>query len=409
MPSNKAMSAQTNWGGIVVVLLAGLLMTWLGGFNAYEETIGPALSILAARSWNPVPCTILTNSVQPQPDTRESKTFVIAVSYSYLVNGTSYRSNRYSFLTEPSSAFGWRAAVVKNLPPGRTTTCYVDPHDPSQAVIDRDWNSEMWWGLESLGLFGFGVFLLGAAVWWIVAGWCLGQNFKAVRQESLSRDRLPSRPASIPAGRAGAVEGPTTLVAETSPLAARNKSLMAAVGWNLIVVCVAYTRTAWRTPGAIGRDDYLVFGTLIPFAMFGVFLLARFVGRALAVAYPLPVLTLSQSRVPLGTKVKLSWSFEGGPNAVESLSIRVKGREKILNSARIRTWEDYLFHDQIVLERSKSDQIVGGEVDLVIPASSMHSFETKQNAIAWQLSLVGRAPWRPAVRADFPIRVAPHE
>ncbi len=254
------------------------------------------------------------------------------------------------------------------------------------------------------------MFLVGAAVWWIVAGRCFGQNFNSVRQDSLSRDRLPSSPPeSLPAASAPAADGPTTLVAEMSPLAARNKSLMAAVGWNLIVVCVAYSRTVWRTPEAIGRDDYVAFGILIPLAVIGVFLLVRFVGRALAVAYPLPVLTLSQSRVPLGTKVKLSWSFEGGPNAVESLSIRVKGREKFLNTARIRTWEDCLFHDQIVLKRSKSDQIVGGEVDLVIPASSMHSFETKQNAIAWQLSLVGRAPWRPEVRADFPIRVAPHE
>lgn len=54
--------------------------------------------------------------------------------------------------------------MVAELPPGTQTICFVNPNDPSEAVIQRGWVPEMWWGLLPIPFLLFGIGLLLVAI-----------------------------------------------------------------------------------------------------------------------------------------------------------------------------------------------------------------------------------------------------
>ena len=77
----------------------------------------------------------------------------------YRMNGGEYRANRYSFMGGSSSGYAGKQAIVSRYPPGAQVICYVDPTDPTQAVLERGFTPIMLLGLLPLlfiaaGLFG---------------------------------------------------------------------------------------------------------------------------------------------------------------------------------------------------------------------------------------------------------------
>jgi hypothetical protein len=409
MPSRTALSARTNKSSVAVRIFVGLFAVFSTGFGAfgfYFATVRPMASIVAARSWIPTPSTILSSAVKTHPGGQHGPTYSVEISFSFVFNGKPHRSDRYSFLTVSSNARGWRDAVVKAYPPGRVTTCYVNPRDPSQAVINRDFQAELLWGLLPLLFFVIGIAVLGGAGWWFLVGRHKEQASALNRQEALSFNET----AFCPELRGSAEEqGPITLM----PAMSRRAELIGAgiltLLWNGLVTFFVYQKLPVLRGARFDWFDAISLVFLVLFVGAGLFLLARLGIKVLALFNPLPILTLRQARVPLGGTVKLAWYFEGRWDTIESLSIRLKGSEQARKTQRNSQSQNRVFHDQLLVERSQPDEFADGEIDLAIPGNSMHSFESKHNSIAWQLSLVGRIPWWPAVRADFPIRVAPHE
>lgn len=70
---------------------------------------------------------------------------------SYESKGKEYRSTRYHVKAGVSSSgFSGKAAIVNRYPPGTETTCDVNPRDPTDAVIERGFTSELFYGLIPL-------------------------------------------------------------------------------------------------------------------------------------------------------------------------------------------------------------------------------------------------------------------
>lgn len=124
-----------------VFLLAG------AGFSLFF--VRPALKVLAAKSWPPTPCVIVSSQVRSHSG-EDSTTYSVDVLYTYTYNGWKYKSNRYQFLGGSTGGYAEKERVVRRLPPLTRTVCYVNPKDPAEAVLNRDFNHEYAFGLVPL-------------------------------------------------------------------------------------------------------------------------------------------------------------------------------------------------------------------------------------------------------------------
>jgi hypothetical protein len=398
--SNNSFTATT-----VCVEIIAVCFTVFGGIGLYGAFLRPVASIIAARTWVPTPCTIIASAVKEHRGSEGDRTYSLEITYSYLFKGKPHQSDLYDFFNGSSSSLGWRNAVVDSLPPGRVTTCYVNPREPSQAVINRDLHAEFSSVFLPLCMFLFGLPILGRAGWWYLVGRRKGQAFSVPFGQVLARNLAAARDASASSSDD---EGPLALKPDMSRRTKILAALFATLFWNGILSVFVFHVDEIKAGMASDWGAVFVWAFLTPFMMIGLFFVGWLGMLVLGLFNPRPVLTLSRARVPLGGKARLAWSLDGRWDAVESLTIRLKGCEDG-DVPKFGSSNGRVFHDELVLERRLPDEIAAGEVEFAIPANLMHSFASKHAAIVWKLAVVGRIPWWPRVRGDFPIRVTPHE
>lgn len=121
----------------------------LAGIGTSLFFIRPALRVLEARSWPATPCTIVDSEVRTHSGD-DGATYSVNVLYTYVVNGREYKSNRYRFLGGSTGDFPSKERTVRRLTPLTRTVCYVNPENPSEAVLDRDFSSDYLFGLVPL-------------------------------------------------------------------------------------------------------------------------------------------------------------------------------------------------------------------------------------------------------------------
>lgn len=124
-----------------VFLLAG------AGFSLFF--VRPAVQVLKAKSWQATPCTVLSSQVRSHSG-EDSTTYSVDVLYTYTFGGGEYKSNRYQFLGGSSGGYSEKERIVRRLPPLTRTTCYVNPDEPAEAVMNRDFSPEYAFGLVPL-------------------------------------------------------------------------------------------------------------------------------------------------------------------------------------------------------------------------------------------------------------------
>jgi len=131
----------------------------------YYFCLGPLRRIRRARGWQARVCTIVSSGVEQS--TSEPGLYGIRVSYQYEVAGRFYISSRYSFSDSTrrggfTAGYRGKKAIVKGLPPGARVVCYVDPEDPSEAVINR----AITWDIVVVGiLMALLLIVLAYGVW----------------------------------------------------------------------------------------------------------------------------------------------------------------------------------------------------------------------------------------------------
>ena len=124
-----------------VFLLAG------AGFSLFF--VRPAMKVLAARSWQSTPCTIVSSEVRSHAGD-DSTTYSVDVLYTYTFNGREYKSNQYQFLGGSTGGYSEKERIVRRLPPLTRTLCYVNPEEPAEAVLNRDFSPAYAFGLVPL-------------------------------------------------------------------------------------------------------------------------------------------------------------------------------------------------------------------------------------------------------------------
>ena len=117
----------------------GLLVTAFGGLFLYF-LLPEILSNLAAANWTLTPCTILSSRVGSEEthDGDERRTlYRLDVRYSYRSATGRRESTRYRFIDPFTDNRAAVEAAAARYVAGAETTCYVDPDDSANAVLDR--------------------------------------------------------------------------------------------------------------------------------------------------------------------------------------------------------------------------------------------------------------------------------
>ena len=109
----------------------------------------PALKIVAASGWPEMPCRVISSAVRSH-DGDDSTTYSIDILYVYTIDERAHRSNRYGFFGGSTSGHAGKAAIVRRYPPGKESVCYVNPADPTDAVLFRGAETGMWFSLLPL-------------------------------------------------------------------------------------------------------------------------------------------------------------------------------------------------------------------------------------------------------------------
>lgn len=121
-----------------VCLVGGAALTAWGWFNLDQGR--------ASRSWPTVSATIESSSVRSYSTERTGQPryrYSPRVRFSYEVDGVSYAGDRVSFRDDH---YGKRASaleIARRYRPGSEVTIHYSPDDPSQAVLepDYDWST----------------------------------------------------------------------------------------------------------------------------------------------------------------------------------------------------------------------------------------------------------------------------
>lgn len=67
-----------------------------------------------------------------------------------MFDGKRYENTRYDLMNIATDGKEEKLAIVKKYPARKETSCYVNPDNPKEAVIDRDASLKMLWGLFPL-------------------------------------------------------------------------------------------------------------------------------------------------------------------------------------------------------------------------------------------------------------------
>lgn len=390
-----------------VFLLAGL------GF-AIPILILPVWKIVDALSWEPLPCEIVSSDVSSHSDS-DGTTYSIDVRYRYEVGGQSYESDRYNFIGGSSSGYDGKAEVVAGLPEGSTTTCYVDPEDPTEAVIHRGFSWEMLFGFLPLIFIAVGA---GGIVWVLRggAGAATAGRRKRAWLPARARPKPPAeaerfgpetgfRIASEPelAGAAGPVE----LEPAAGPIGKLVGITFVCLFWNGIVsVFLWQVIKSWKS----GDVDWCLSIFLIPFVLVGLLLLLGVPYQFLALFNPRPHLSLSRTTVPLGGSAELEWRFSGAAGRIRHLRIVLEGKEVATYRRGTSTYTDKeTFAEIVIADRPSVAGIARGAATVEVPQGTMHSFEAGHNKIEWRLKLSGDIARWPDVLEEYPFVVLPME
>lgn len=360
----------------------------LFGLGMSAVFLWPLVNIVQAKNWRATPCRILSSKVGTHSGSKGGSTYSVDVTYEYFVDDQRYVGTRYKFMGGSSSGYEGKKEIVDRLRPGTATTCYVNRRDPNDAVIERGFTADIFFGgiplvFAAIGAGGlFGVFV-----------------YKPGRPKPGASPGLPA--AEAPPGKSG-----TALKTSTSPFMRFGCALFFALFWNAIVsVFVVQCISGWSS----GSGDGCMTAFLVPFVLVGLGVIVLVGYTFLALFNPRPSLKLSSSTVALGDSIEVEWETTGNLSRVKSFTISLEGREEATYRRGTSTATDKSTFMKIVLvDSSNGNELRRGRAQFTIPPDSMHSFKSRNNKFLWVLSVKGDIPRWPDIGEEYPIEVLPH-
>ena len=396
-----------------VFVLVGLPLLWV-------VAIQPLKDIARAKHWEKAPAIVETSKVRTHSGD-DGDTYSIAIRYRYTYKSRSYMSERYSFFGGSTSGYSSKARIVEQYPPGRSFTCFVNPEHPAEAVIERQVTSTVFFGFIPLVFIVLGLAFVTAGSRKkeqaeVSGGPAAAPHHAGVhlRETNWGRRSIASpelQPASgdgwPPALPLAYNKLPSGEVELTTMFSAKSKSVFCALGaFGFILFLFLFAGDALKAV----FDGRSVF-TLLPFTPLFVIEGALLLGAvyfALAHMNPRISLVLNSVELPLGSTLRLRWSFTGKTNRLQEFRIVLAGDEIAEYRQGTSTSRDReRFFEQDIVYRPTNIGLETGEASLVLPHETVPSFEAPNNQIRWQLEVRGEIPVWPDIQEKFFIILLP--
>ena len=362
-------------GGLLAILVA------VGVGAGYVLSFRPLYLAHRAGAWTPTACEVISSRA-----VHDGQASLPEIVYRYSIGGRQYTADRYDFL--PNGNGDPRTpGIVASHPPGARFECYVDPEDPTSAVINRTPTPWHFMGLVFFALF---------------AGIPAGIGLRYLRARS-------AKPVLVaPAGTAvgaGLSDGPLVLESTASPLTMVLVVGLICLVWNGLVGVFTYYEIR---SFADGRAAPLLVFLVTLFQIIGLALLGALAYQLLALANPRPSLSLSRGFVPLGGSVPFTWTLRGAAHRVTALQITLRGREEAsLATSKEKRVFTQVFFTATLVDATQAPSIAHGSGAIHVPADSMHSFTALHNKVIWTLDVVGTIPRWPDIDQTFEVTVRP--
>jgi hypothetical protein len=377
--------------GVAIVVF--VVFAIAGAGMLYPLGIRPVLKAFASGHWQQTPCRIITAEVGSHSDS-DGTTYSIDITYEYQFAGGTYRSSKYYFSSGSSSGYSNKARIVNEYKTAANPVCFVNPDNPSEAVLVRGFRAGLLFALFPAVFLVIGV---GGVVLFLKKPALMGVQQKVFKtQQELATDVL--RVTDSPSG-------PVILKPKFSPKAKLIGSIIVAVFWNGIVsVAIVKITEAWRA----GSGEWTPTLLIIPFAAVGLLLIGMVIYCLLASFNPRPTLILNSAQIPTGGTVHLDWHIAGRVDRLQTLSILLRAKEEArYRAGKNQHTDTNIFFRKEIFSASSPDITSTGQADFDIPADTMHSFEAANNKILWEIAVKGGIEKWPDINEEFKITIVP--
>ena len=368
-----------------ILFLIFLLM----GTSISVVFLWPVSHVISARHWRETPCRILSSEVREHPGD-DGSTYSVDIVYSYSVNGRPFTSARYQFMGGSSSGYEGKEAIVRRLPAGTWTVCYVNPADPADAVLERGFTKVMLFGLIPL------LFVIIGAV----------GLFFSRRQTSAAAAKAWAPKAFPNVGDFRTLPAsPMELKPRLTPAGKLLSASAVMLFWNgILSVFVYHVAEGWRT----GHGQWLISIFLVPFALVGLGVAGLVIWLFLALFNPRVHLRLAPGVLKPGIPYSLEWNIPGGAARLSDLRILLECREEAdYQSGDSNSTATHVCYRAVVANAGSREEIAAGTAKGSLPSRLMHSLDTGRNRIKWVVRVEGRVPRWPGIKDEYPVVMLP--
>ncbi len=381
--------------GATGLFVMGLIFTFIGLIGTYFLGYRTLERTWEAASWIKISAMVQNARVKSHTGD-DSTTYSADILYSYQHNGRTYRGDRVEFFGGSSSCYSCAADRVAKYGTGKEIDIYINPDNPHDSVIEREFSWFMLLGFIPLLFTLVGLLILKGGSTKSSSSSSSGLNSQEPGAVEVA-DWLPVIKTSAN------LKGPGLILAPAvSPLGKLGGALFFAVFWNGIVsVFVFQAVDSYRR----GSPDIFLTLFLIPFVLIGLAVIALAIYQFFALWGPRPELILNESSFRPGKKVQIRWRLHGNTSKLKQLTFLLSGRQEITyRRGKNTNTEKKIFFEESIFKTPTG--LSAGEFEFVIP-DSMHSFETGSNKVIWELKMQGEIPGAPDLAEDFKIVILP--
>lgn len=370
-------------GGCLAAMLFAVLLA--GGVTVlYAFFLEPVRNIIVAANWVPTPCLIRDSDM-------DAATGKPRVRYSYRHENAIFHSQRVWFVRSGGYTATEARQILQRYPKGKETTCYVNPKDPSFAVLERGFKPELLIGLIPLAAAVAGlVGLLGA-----LHRMAIGQRPGPSSTTTFTPVQPRRQRGTVRLRTRRGVRQMLAVVALT-------------VLWNgVISFLVREVIYNWRE-GIPGCYGWLLTLVAVPFVLVGLGGIAASVYLFIKLFNPRPILTLSSATLEPGGTINIAWAFTGRWRLIRRLRIMLEGREEATYARGTGyTTDCEMFATIPIVQADAAAEIARGRARLVMPAESVPTFASPHNRIVWSIRVLGEITGWPNVDEQMELTVLP--
>lgn len=367
-------------------VLFGLVFFIAGVFFCYGMALKPLMRGLASQNWLEQSCSIIKSQVAESRDS-DGTSYRVDIAMAWRLEDRNYTGGSYNFSDAYSSGRSGKAEVIRKYPVGSHHACWLNPSEPTKAVLSRSVPSVVYFAGPFSFVFMFiGLLFILGSIGWLPEAWIsrFNHSHKRVAQDAL---------------------GFTELKAAQSPKQKLFGALFFAVFWNGITGVFVYQAVQSHLKG---DPEWFLTLFIIPFVLVGIgaifFVLYTLIGQF----NPRPTLFISEGRPKLGQKTTLQWRFSKSTDRLSQLDIRLMGEERATYQQGTSTTTDtHEFYNQSLTSTTVQAMIASGSASVAVPEDSMHTFDSGNNEIRWFIQVHGSISKWPDIKDQYPMTVRP--